>query len=648
MPVRPSPRHPRLAATATARAVARAGALAVSLAAACCASAQAQPQPTAPELIDGPSPAIESLGGLSVSRDGDGGVAYLRTVAGVAHVFVSALSGGSFQAPVQLDAGPTFSGPSSQPVIAAGQGGLLLVAFVNDGELYVVDRPATPSPWQAAIPLAAGAADPALSLSPDDDKAYLAFTAQRDGGDEVLVAYYDAGVWSLAQGAINVSDGDDAGTGTGAPAVAAAGDGVGIVAWGESGHVFARRVWATAPSVEYLQLDPGSVGGWSETSAGAPAVSTGGDSSYADVAFEETVASGAQTQTRVLLARLVAEQAQPAVAADGLTMPGSGDAGQPALALDEYGRGFATAALSPSEELFAAPIATDGAPGSAVRVDGGDDGGPPYAAPGIAGLTSTLIAWQQGAPADGEVAVRYAQDGVTLAPAEVVSDPGDGPTDAAAGLFAAGDGLGDAVVAWVQGGAGARSIVAARLFEPPGQPAPAGGALVYVRTPLPVLSWSPVHEDWGPVSYAVTLDGRSLGQTAATSLATPSPLIDGPHAWQVGAANIAGGVTDSKPATVFVDTSPPGMRLELAGVPRAGSRLALHVSATDPPNPAQAGARASGPAGVLIRWGDGRSSRGLHGGAHAYARPGLYRVAVQVSDRAGNRTVLSRYVRILP
>ena len=65
------------------------------------------------------------------------------------------------------------------------------------------------------------------------------------------------------------------------------------MAWGEGGHVYTRRVWATAPSVVDEQADPPSVAGCGEVSAGNPAVGSGGDSSYADVAFQEVVSCGA-------------------------------------------------------------------------------------------------------------------------------------------------------------------------------------------------------------------------------------------------------------------------------------------------------------------------------------------------------------------
>ncbi len=63
---------------------------------------------------------------------------YLKAISGVPHVFVSALVGGQFQAPVEVDA--ALAGASSQPVIAAGNGGVLLIGFINGGQLYVVDR----------------------------------------------------------------------------------------------------------------------------------------------------------------------------------------------------------------------------------------------------------------------------------------------------------------------------------------------------------------------------------------------------------------------------------------------------------------------------------------------------------------------------
>ena len=53
------------------------------------------------------------------------------------------LSGGAF---TRCRWTPGSPGPSSQPVAAAGQGGLVLVAFVNSGTLYVVGAARPPRP----------------------------------------------------------------------------------------------------------------------------------------------------------------------------------------------------------------------------------------------------------------------------------------------------------------------------------------------------------------------------------------------------------------------------------------------------------------------------------------------------------------------
>ena len=620
------------------------------------AAAAQSPLLASADVLAGPSPGVMSLGGLSVARDGTGGLVFLEQAGGAAHVFVSSLTNGQFQSPVRVDTGSSLAGASSQPVIAAGAGGLLQIAFINGGELYLAQRASSRAAWQAPQAMAAGASNPSIQLNSEDGKAYLAFTAAQDGGDNVLVDYYDDGQWSQATGPVNVIPGDDAGTGSGRPAVAAAGDGIGIVTWGEGGHVYARRVWGTAPSVDYEQLDPvptslsPALAGYSEVSAGDPSIAVGGDSTYVDVSFDETLqgpAPGDETQTRVLLARLTAEQVSTAVGIDGLSSPGSDGADQPAVAMNEYGRGFATDVVTPSDQLFAQQLGTNGVLGSFERVDSLQNGALPYAQPAIAGLTSTLIVWQESSVFGSEIELRYAADGSTLGSEQVISDPIDGPTDAVDGLSAAGDGDGDAAAAWVQGTPGELSIVAVQLFAPPGSPVPTS-SLAYSRSAEPVLSWSAVREDWGAVNYGVTLDSQQLGQTEATTLATTTPLTDGPHTWQVTAANLADGQTSGPQATVWVDTTPPRMQVAFAGRAYAGDAVTADVSAADAPDPQEPHARASGIDSVLVRWGDGATSSNAGAHQHVYAKPGLYRVLVRATDRAGNAVAIARYLRILP
>ncbi len=132
-----------------------------------------------------------SLGGLSVARDGTGGLVYLKTIGGVPHVVVSALVGGQFQPPPGRRLRPAPAS-SSQPVIAAGNGGVLLIAFINGGTLYVVDRPSATAGFGAPQPLASGASNPSIQMS-NLAKAYIAFTVADGAGHDVRAAYYANG-----------------------------------------------------------------------------------------------------------------------------------------------------------------------------------------------------------------------------------------------------------------------------------------------------------------------------------------------------------------------------------------------------------------------------------------------------------------------
>ena len=145
--------------------------------------------------IDGPSADIAGLTGMSVARDGTGGIVYVKRALGTPHVFVSRLVDGSFQAPEQVDGG--LIGASSQPVIAAGNGGLLLVAFINGGAA-LRGQPAERLGGVRAgrVALADGASNPAIAMT-NFGKAYLAFAVAGAGGHDVRAAYYYSGNWSL-------------------------------------------------------------------------------------------------------------------------------------------------------------------------------------------------------------------------------------------------------------------------------------------------------------------------------------------------------------------------------------------------------------------------------------------------------------------
>jgi hypothetical protein len=605
-----------------------------------------QPASGPPTTIDGPGPDVLRPSGLemAIARDGGGGLVYVKQVAGVAHVFVSQLAGGTFQAPVQIDSG--LAAPSSQPVIAAANGGLLLIAFINGGELYVVQA-GSGGKFGPPAGLAAGAINPAISMT-NLGKAYIAFAVADGAGYDVRTAYYVNQKWALEAPPLNIAAADDAGTGARRPAVAAAGDGVAIVVWGESGHVYSRRVWRTTPSVVAEQADA-SPAGCLEAGADTPGVGAGGDSSFAPVVFRETVTCGGHQQSRVLMNRLHASVYDGILSADGLSGAPADGAGSPQLAVTEYGRGWVTAARTLSHSAMATGLMDNGWPISTNQVNGGPEAGAPYPMPATAGLYSTLVAWQQepGSAGPAEIRVRYAADGSRLGPEMVVSSPAQGPADAADGIAAAGDVSGDGAVAWLQGTAGATAVVVGQLYQPPSSFVPLT-PFAYSNTSQPLLAWKRPR-GWGPLKYSLTVDGGQVALTYANAAQPSAPLPDGPHSWQVVASNPGGQQSQSRSAAVFIDTVAPVAVIHLVGSRAVGSRLRATVNYADRPPAGEPRSDASGLANVSVRWGDGtvtRLRRGAHHTVHAYRRAGRYQILAVISDRAGNVTRVATIVRV--
>jgi hypothetical protein len=597
-------------------------------------------------VVDGPSADIQSLNGLAVARDGAGGLVYVKDVGGVAHVFVSRLLDGSFQPPQQVDAG--LSTASSQPVIAAGQGGLLLVSFVNQGSVYVAQATSTQSPLAPPALLFAGAVNPSLSVSPSG-KAYLAFTAVGATSDQVRAAFYSSGQWSLESDPLNANPGVSAGNGGGRPSVICAGDGVGIVAWGEGGHIYTRRVVGTSPSVLVLEADPMAVDGWVEVSTSDPTISSGGDSSYASVTFQAELANGAARQSRVLMNHLHAGQYDGIFQADGLQTGGPEGADQPQTAVTEFGAGWVTSETDQSHQLFATVLGTNAGAQSVERIDSSSNTSAPDAVPATAGVTSTLIAWQQtpGISGPAEIRVRYAPDGSDLGPEQVVSSPTFGAANAASGLAAGGDVSGDGAIAWIQGTGAETRLVTGQLYQTPGNFVPAF-TFRYATSATPVLAWSASAELWGAPRYAVEFDGAPIAQTYGNGIRTPAPVADGRHTWEVTATNQAGLTTSARVATVFVDTVAPTVAVKLAGRRTVGLRQTIAVTRSDRPPPGAASTAASGLASTVVRWGDGTRVQIGHTARHTFKRARTYTVTVTVTDRAGNRMVVTRKLTIKP
>jgi hypothetical protein len=616
--------------------------------------AQAQiATPVAPIVVDGPSPDIVGLSGLAVARDGTGAVIYLKNVGDTQHVFVSRLLGGAFQVPQQIDA--PLTGPSTQPVIAAANGGLLLLGFVNGDVLYVVQSLSASQGFSAPVALYDGADNPSLQLSPLG-KAYMAFTAPFGAGSQVRAAYWVHGTWALEPSPLNQTPGDDAGTGTGRPQVATAGDGVGTVVWGEQGHIYSRRVWGVAPSVVIEQADA-PLPGCSELSADDPQAGVGGDSSYVGVAFQAVLQCGGQRRQRVVMNRLRGSAYDGIKPIDGLSTADADGAEQPQVVESEYGAGWIVSTRDGSNpldanQIFAMSLTNNATTQGVIRVDSLANSAPPHAVGGTAGLFSNVIAWQQtpGSAGVPEIRARFTSESTDIGPEMVVSSPDNGPTDAADGLVASGNVNGDGAVAWVQGVAGARQIMAVEMFQPPGA-LHALRTSAYVTSPHPLLPWSAVHDPWG-ITDRVIVDGIEIAQTTATSIRIPAVTPDGSHNWEVVAVNPAGLESQSKIVTVFVDRVPPLVKTTVLGTRQVLKRLHTFISYGDPPPALSPAADASGIAKVTVNWGDHSRLVKLklvnHRSFHTYLKPGRYTVTVTVIDKAGNTTRTVSLVKVKP
>ncbi|HVW17145.1 MAG TPA: hypothetical protein VHB30_02740, partial [Solirubrobacteraceae bacterium] len=234
---------------------------------------------------------------VDLAQDGTGAVVYVKQDGGVEHVFASRLVGGRWQAPERLD--PGLAGPAAQPVVAAGNGGELVVAFVSGGQLYTVVRPAHARSWPAPIPGPPGAASPSIDLS-TNGVAYVAWTA----AGNVQAARLERGATSFTGIAqpLDVNPAEEAGGLPGEqPKVVVAADGVALVVFGEAGHVFARHIYELRVSTAPQQLDVATLGAKQGAGGDSADVATEADSSYAWAVFRQRLADGT---TRTLARRL--------------------------------------------------------------------------------------------------------------------------------------------------------------------------------------------------------------------------------------------------------------------------------------------------------------------------------------------------------
>jgi hypothetical protein len=617
--------------------------------------------------IEGPSEDIVAFGGVAMAEDGSGGVVYLKRVAGVPHVFVSRYVGGHWLPPIRVDGEEPFA--ASWPRIGAADGGQLVVVW------------ATPFATEKEIPvdellgstLAPGATSfgPAQLIDPDirdgtgttPDLA-MSSTGQADviyrvisnsasqtkvipllrPGDvvgEVRVAHYNGETWSRL-GGVNRDLGISMRPPTreNAPQIAIGPTGNAIVVWQEPDIEGVARIWARrlfGSTLDYVMpVSASEVSGHpiaQDADAPSVAISRLGQ---AEVAYRQTYGGGSPLPgPRILLNTLP----------DGESTSGAEFEG--AKVLDAAVSGGAGAVVGPPsidiDEKRDLRLLYDanGVPRVIQGNDLGLTGALALDTPRFAGselFTASVMnpagggvsAWPS-ADAQGHEAVAVREDFPSGAmQTALLSGGAGGPVGE---LAVARSGLGDGVVAFLQGALGNAALIVVNASAPPAQFVLSSPS-AWIRPKQALISWQPGPSANGPLSYSVVLDGRALPAPAgAFTMRLPAERLgDGRHRVQVLAADSNGQATLTAAAALLIDALPPRVKITRA---LGGSGVSVRVSDSDSGVDRRL---------VSVFFGDGASARGRVRFVHRYARAGVYRVTVRVGDRLGVRGTVRQLV----
>ena len=579
------------------------------------------------DAIDGPNPEIRALGDLDLARDSTGALAYVRQAGGVDHVFVARFEGGVFKPAEQIDA--TLPAAGSQPVVGAADAGRLVVVFVSGAIVYGVVH-AAGAGWSAPVPLGTGS-DPAVDLS-INGTAYATFTS----AGNVRVARLDrrTNEWGVIEQPADVDPARPAGVAGGRSRVAISADGIGVVTWGEAGHVYARKMFAGALSNAPQDLTPAEFEGRIPRVSDLPDIDAEDDSSYAWVVFRQSFADGG---TRILARRQRGTSFDPPVAIDE---PAGEPVGAPRIDLNGRGVGVGVTTGALSGQPMAAMLDRDqfGA-GSRLFV-------PSVAAPAVApaisennsGLVAAVLAAAGEPPYVRARAIEAKKPGIE----QVLSRPELGAVAPELGFDVAADRASGVVMAWVQGGPADRKIVAGYLDRTPGVFAGYTSQRC-CQSGLPRLSWQPAFDLWGTVRYVVTVDGKPVGETTDTRLQLTTPISGPTHKWQVLAIDVRGQTKRSRTRRLRTDDVVPRLSV---GYKRTRRVVTVSLRARDPD---PRGHRASGIRGIVVSWGDrAKGTRGAFAlrAQHRYRHKGRYTLEIVATDRAGNERRVRRTVRI--
>ncbi len=425
-------------------------------------------------VIDGPSRDVLEVGGVAMAPDGTGGIVYRKVERRRTHIFVSRFADGRWWAAQRVDVGQEFD--SSWPRIAAGEGGRLLVSWVQEAgvgsdRMYAasLDPGATRFEAPAGIDLDVNESTgswPALSMNPAGQAliVYRVVTNPNVGGTaglpigyegiEVRLARFNGQTWS-AVGVVNrrvetpVRPPDR----RNAPRLGIDAAGTGMVAFVEPDdqlvdRVWARRVFASALGAPLLVSSPVSDG---RTAGHVDQfdLSVGAFSDGVIAYLQQPSAAGPPSPPRVLVARIPELFAQgsaafaPPVLADGA---GSGAALDPSVSISP--RSGAEVVFSRDGDPIATPI-DDAGPRDLVRLGSGPGGG--VSATPLVRLGSddrAVEAWRTAADDGPRVAVRERTSATTGRTGRVAVTTGSPVRE----IEIAGSGLGDGIVGIPSGG----------------------------------------------------------------------------------------------------------------------------------------------------------------------------------------------------
>jgi hypothetical protein len=196
--------------------------------------------------VDGPSNAIDaSRPDIDVAPDNSAVLVYLKNDGGQNHPFISRFTGGTWGAPQRVDTGSIVA--ASNPRVAVANGGKVVVTYIRGGDAVARISSGPGAAFGTEHIVQPGATFADVDLSPGGN-GYAVVAASTD----VLAERLEGDTWTdVGAGALDFSQGNDAGTGNRQVRIAASANGAGgAMAWGEElavgdEDVFVRRLMGT-------------------------------------------------------------------------------------------------------------------------------------------------------------------------------------------------------------------------------------------------------------------------------------------------------------------------------------------------------------------------------------------------------------------